>query len=187
MSTSTVRRSPKTLPPRWRKLALVVHVVSSLGWLGITMVNAVLTFTSVFTDDPRRQQAAILMMDQVGGYLLLPISLTALVSGIVLSTGTKWGLVRYRWVAIKLVLTLIAAGLTLFSLLPGIGELAAAAESTMDDAFVERGRRVDGFYPIIVSTMMYMTMTVLSVYKPGGKTPYGRRVTAIRVRESQPA
>lgn len=187
MSTSTVRRSPVTLTPRWRKLALVVHVVSSLGWLGITMVNTVLTFTSVFTDDPQRQHAAILMMDQVGGYLLLPVSLTALVSGIVLGVGTKWGLVRYKWVAIKLVLTLIAAGLTLFSLLPGIRELAAAAESTMDGAFVEMGRRVDGFYPIIVSTTMYVTMTVLSVYKPGGKTAYGRRVTAVKVRESQPA
>jgi hypothetical protein len=38
------------------------------------------------------------------------------------------------------------------------------------------GRRPDGFYSIIVSTTMYLTMTVLSVYKPGGKTPYGRRV-----------
>ncbi|MGH4001473.1 MAG: hypothetical protein ACRDTJ_28885, partial [Pseudonocardiaceae bacterium] len=96
------------------------------------MVNAVLTFTSVFTDDPRRQHAAILMMEQIGGYLLLPVSMIALVSGIVLSLGTKWGLIRYKWVAIKLVLTLIAAGLTLFSLLPGIRELAAAAESTLD-------------------------------------------------------
>ena len=187
MSTSTVRRQPKTLTPRWRKLVLVVHVMSSLGWLGITLVNAVLTFTSVFTDDPRRQHAAILMMDQVGGYLLLPVSMTALVSGIVLSVGTKWGLIRYKWVAIKLVLTLIAAALTVFSLLPGIRELAAVTESTMDGVFVEAGQRVDGFYPIIVSTTMYLTMTVLSVYKPGGKTPYGRRVTAPRVRERQPA
>ncbi|ANN18934.1 hypothetical protein SD37_27140 [Amycolatopsis orientalis] len=183
MSTPTVRRRPKTLTPRWRKLALVVHVVSSLGWLGITLVNAVLTFTSVFTDDPRRQHAAILMMDQIGGSLLLPVSLVALVSGIVLSVGTKWGLIRYHWVAIKLVLTLIATGLTLFSLLPGLRELAALTVSTVDGVFVEAGRRPDGFYPIIVSTTMYLTMTVLSVYKPGGKTPYGRRVTAARVRD----
>ncbi|MFI9453272.1 hypothetical protein [Amycolatopsis sp. NPDC052450] len=185
MSTSTVRRPPMTFTPRWRKLVLVAHVVSSLGWLGITMVNAVLTFTSVFTEDARRQHGAILMMDQIGGYLLLPVSLTALISGIVLSVGTKWGLIRYKWVAIKLVLTLVAAGLTLFSLLPGIRELAAAAESTMDGAFVAAGRRVDGFYPIIVSTTMYVTMTFLSVYKPGGKTPYGRRVAATRARERQ--
>lgn len=174
-----------TLTPRWRKLVLVVHVISSLGWLGITLVNAVLTFTSVFTDDPRRQHAAILMMDQIGGYLLLPVSLLALVSGLVLSVGTKWGLVRYKWVAIKLVLTLIATALTLFTLLPGMRELAAAVESTMDGVFVEAGRSADGFYPIVVSTAMYLTMTVLSVYKPGGKTPYGRRVTATRVRERQ--
>ncbi|MEV7548788.1 hypothetical protein AB0N89_04105 [Amycolatopsis sp. NPDC089917] len=185
MSTSTMRRPPRTLTPRWRKFVLVVHIVSSLGWLGITMVNAVLTFTSVFTDDARRQHAAILMMDQVGGYLLVPVSLTALISGIVLSVGTKWGLIRYKWVAIKLVLTLIALGLTLFSLLPGLRELAAAAESTMDGELVPMGRRVDGFYPIIVSSTMYLTMTVLSVYKPGGKTAYGRRVTATRTRESR--
>ncbi len=176
-----------TLTPRWRKLVLVVHVVTSLGWLGITMVNAVLTFTSVFTDDPRRQHAAILMMDQVGGYLLLPVSLLAAVSGIVLGVGTKWGLIRYKWVAIKVLLTLIALGLTVFSLLPGLRELAAAAESTGDGVFVAPGRRPDGFYPIIVSTTMYLTMTVLSVYKPGGKTPYGRRMTAARVRDRQPA
>ncbi|MBB5851412.1 hypothetical protein ACFQ05_39030 [Amycolatopsis umgeniensis] len=186
MSTSTVRRPPMTLTPRWRKFALLVHVVSSVGWLAITLVNAVLTFTSVFTEDPRRQHAAILMMEQVGGYLLLPVSLIALLSGIVLSLGTKWGLVRYNWVAIKLVLTLIAAGLTLFSLLPGLRELAEAATSTMDSEFVPAGRRVDGFYPIIVSTTMYVTMTVLSVYKPGGKTAYGRRVTATRARRRQP-
>ncbi len=177
-----------TLTPRWRKLVLVVHVVTSLGWLGITMVNAVLTFTSVFTDDPRRQYAAILMMGQIGEYLLLPISLLALVSGIVLSVGTKWGLVRYRWVAIKLVMTLIAVGLTLFSLLPGIRDLVAAAESTVDGQFVELGRRPDGFYPIVVSSAMYLTMTVLSVYKPGGKTRYGRRqATPAKVRVRQAA
>lgn len=167
-----------TLAPRWRKLLVVVHVVSSVGWLAITMVNGVLTFTSVFTDDPRRQHAAILMMGQIGDYLLLPISVIALVSGLALGVGTKWGLVRYRWVAIKLVMTLIAIGLTLFTLLPGIRELAETAASTVDGQFVEAGRRPDGFYPIIVSSSMYLTMIVLSVYKPGGKTRYGRRVRA---------
>ncbi|KZB85775.1 hypothetical protein AVL48_30470 [Amycolatopsis regifaucium] len=182
-----MRRPPTKLTPRWRKLVLVVHVVSSVGWLGITVVNAVLTFISVFTGDPRLQHAAILVMDRIGGYLLLPVSLIALVSGLVLGVGTKWGLIRYKWVAIKLVLTLIAVGLTLFSLLPGLRELAALTESTMDGVFVEMGRRPDGFYPIIVSTTMYLTMTVLSVYKPGGKTPYGRRATTRRDRVPQSA
>jgi hypothetical protein len=48
-------------------------------------------------------------MDLIGRWVLVPLSLGALASGIVQSIGTKWGLVRHYWVLVKLLLTIAAA------------------------------------------------------------------------------
>lgn len=47
-----------------------------------------------------------------------------------LGLGTKWGLVRYWWVAIKLALNAALVALVAFALRPGVTELAEQADGS---------------------------------------------------------
>jgi hypothetical protein len=109
-------------------------------------------------------------MDLLGYAAVLPVALLAVVSGFVLSLGTRWGLLRHRWVVIKLVLTVVAAVATAFALLPLLDAAVAHCLATGGP-----GRSGDSLVaaPIVAGTL-YTTATVLSVYKPGTRRPRRR-------------
>jgi hypothetical protein len=55
---------------------------------------------------------------------LIATGLVCLASGVVLGLGTKYGLVRYWWAAIKLALNVVLVVLVMFALRPGVVEMA---------------------------------------------------------------
>ncbi|UCA47784.1 DUF2269 domain-containing protein [Streptomyces sp. WA6-1-16] len=79
--------------------------------------------------------------------------------------GTPWGLARHRWVWTTFWLTLITTGLSIFSLRPGID--AAAADGAVDINLVIAPS---------VATGAYLFITAISILKPWGLTPRGRRL-----------
>ncbi|MBB4912147.1 hypothetical protein [Actinophytocola algeriensis] len=169
--TTTERAATRRLTPAARKLLLLPHIVVSVGWLGLNVGNLTLAITGLTTDDPGTQHAALGAMYLIGGPLLIPVSLLALVSGVLLGMYTKWGLVRYRWVLVKLLLTVIAVVLIPLSLLPGLRELSALVAATPADRLADTGPlALDMLAAGIVSTSMYVTNAVLSVLKPWGRT-----------------
>jgi hypothetical protein len=168
--TTTIERT-RRLTPTTRKLLLLLHIVTSVGWLGLNVGNLTLAITGLTTDDPGTQHAAFGAMHLVGGPLLIPVSLLALTSGVLLGIYTKWGLVRYWWVAVKLTLTVIAVVLIPLSLLPGLRELSALVADTPADRLADTGPlALDMLAAGCVSTAMYVTNAVLSVLKPWGRT-----------------
>ncbi|HEY6737620.1 MAG TPA: DUF2269 family protein [Actinopolymorphaceae bacterium] len=157
------------IPLRW--FVVVVHVISSVGWLGLTIGNLILAITGLTTDDPQLQHSVYRIATLVGGMILVPIGLITLVTGLLLSLLTRWGLVRHWWVLVKLVLTTIAVLLTPLSLVPGLQGLAELVYHTPADQLANVGR--DGVNMLVaacVSLTMYTTSVVLSVYKPWGPT-----------------
>jgi hypothetical protein len=95
---------------------------------------------------------------------VLPLALGSLVTGVVLSLGTKWGLVKHRWVLVKFVLTVIAVVATTFSLRAGLHEAADGVVGAAGG---------DVFAAACVSLAFYVFNTVLSVFKPWGRTRWG--------------
>ena len=172
---TTTERATRKLTPTAYKLLLLLHIVVSVGWLGLNIGNLTLAVTGLTTDDPTTQHAAFGAMYLVGGPLLIPVSLLALASGVLLGLYTKWGLVRYRWVLVKLTLTVIAVVLIPLSLLPGLRELSQLMADTPADRLADvSSLGPDMLAASLVSTSMYVTNAVLSVLKPWGRT---RRVT----------
>ena len=53
----------------------------------------------------RVERSCHLMIDQIDAYLVIPLAFAALASGVLVSVLTPWGLTRYWWVLVKLVLT----------------------------------------------------------------------------------
>jgi hypothetical protein len=163
------------LPRPARRAVLVAHVTVSVGWLGISL--CLLTLAIAGARDPDAFAVpAYTAMKLFADWLLLPVALLSLTTGLVLSLGTSWGLAKYRWVWVKFWLTLAATGLTVFSFKPGADEAAAlvAAGETVPST--------DLLFPPAVSLSLYAFLTAVSVLKPWGLTRRGRRLRAARTR-----
>src|SRR5215207_4708842 len=158
---------PWRLGARTRKGVLVVHIVSAGAWIGIDIAMAVVVFTALLADDENTKALCYRALELFAVWPLLTTGLVCLVSGVVLGLGTKWGLVRYWWVAIKLVLNIVLTALVLVALRP---EVSKAAEQGRQFAAGEPASLTVGnlIFPPIVSPTALLIAVVLAVFKPWG-------------------
>lgn len=155
-----------------RRALLVVHVAVSVGWLGLTLGLLTLSVTGYASKSPDTTVAAYRAMKIFSDWLVVPVALLTLVSGLVLALGTPWGLARHRWVVVKFWITLATALLTAFSLRPGIDRLAADAVAGVPDTGLSMVSAP------AVATATYLFVTAISVLKPWGPTKRGGRLRA---------
>ena len=157
-----------TLRPAHRKLWLVLHIVSAGAWIGIDVIVAVLVGIGGLSDDPARRGLAYQALGTFVGWPMLVSGLVSLVTGVLLGLGSKYGLVRYWWVAVKLVLNLVLCTLILIALQPGLGEVAQYGRDLAAGTATDRNMS-DLFFPPIVSLSALTFATILSVAKPWGR------------------
>ncbi|GAA1893690.1 DUF2269 domain-containing protein [Streptantibioticus ferralitis] len=157
------------LTRRTRRAVLVLHVTVSVGWLGLTAALLALGITGAVSRDPRTVEAAYRGMRIFGDWLVIPVSLVSLLSGLLLSLGTHWGLARHRWVYTKFWLTLAATAASIFALRTIIGQ---AADAVAAEAPVPAGGR-DLVVAPSVALSLYVFITAISVLKPWGRTRRG--------------
>ena len=163
------------MPPGLRKVALTAHITFSVGWMGAVVAFLVLVVTAITGQDARMLRAAYLAMELTGWFAIVPLALAALLTGLVMSLGTKWGLFRHYWTLFSLVLTILATVVLLVnmqtvSLLAGI-----AAEAERADVGVLRSGLPSELLHAGVGLLVLLIIQVLNVYKPRGLTPYGWR------------
>jgi hypothetical protein len=86
----------------------------------------------------------------------------------VLGLSSRWGVLRYWWVALKLALNLLLTGLVLVALAPTVGDAAGRGREAVAGAPVplEVG---DLIFPPIVSPAALAVAFVLAVFKPWGR------------------
>jgi hypothetical protein len=158
----TWRMTPKT-----RKLNVTLHVAVSVGWLGLDLGLLCLGITGLLSGDPDTVRAAYRSMGILVDVAVLPISLLTLLTGILLSLGTRWGLARYWWVLAKLALTVAA---TVASLLALRGTVHQAVGLLPATGPVDIGGAAASLVAApSVALCVYGAATALSVYKPWGR------------------
>ena len=96
------------MPPRLRKLALTAHVTASVGWLGAVACFLALAAVGLTSRDAQTVRSAYLVMEPAAWLALVPLSLASLLTGLVSSLGTTWGLFRHYWVLFKLLINVFA-------------------------------------------------------------------------------
>jgi hypothetical protein len=69
--------------------------VSWRCWMGAVVPYLALAATGLISRDVQVERAAYYSMALIGWYVLVPLSLAALITGLVQSLGTRWGLVRH--------------------------------------------------------------------------------------------
>ncbi|MDP9478689.1 MAG: DUF2269 domain-containing protein [Actinomycetota bacterium] len=161
-----------TMTPRLRKFALTAHVISSVGWLGAVVASLALAVAGLTSQDARMVRAAYIAMNSIGESVLVPLALASLLTGLVQSLGTKWGLFRHYWVLIKLLINVFAT-IVLLLYMQTLGYLAGLAADPSADLGVLRNPS-----PVLHAggaLLLLLVATTLSVYKPRGMTRYGRR------------
>ena len=160
-----------TMTPGLRKFVLTVHLTSSVGWIGAVVAYLALGVSAVTTQDAQMVRAAWIAMELIGWNVIVPLALAALLTGLVQSLSTPWGLFRHYWVLISLLLTIIAT-LVLLTRLEPISFLAGiAAEADSADLLA---LEADLLHPV-GGLLVLLVIQVLNVYKPRGLTPYGWR------------
>jgi hypothetical protein len=159
-----------TMTPRIRKLVFATHVVSSVGWIGAVVAYLALVVAALTSRDAETVRAAFLAME-LTYFVLVPLAFASLLTGVVQSLGTTWGLLRHYWVIFKLVLTVIATLVLLgnMSTVSSLADLAAAADGgDLPDA---GGQLLHAG----VGQLVLLVTAILGVYKPRGMTRYGLR------------
>jgi hypothetical protein len=156
------------LGARMRKSILVVHIVSAGAWIGIDVAMGVVVFTALIVEDDNTKALCYRALELFAIWPLFTTGLVCLASGVVLGLGTKWGLVRYWWVAIKLVLNILLTTLVLVALRPGVIEAADQGRrfAAGEPASLAVG---DLIFPPIVSPTALLIAFVLAVFKPWGR------------------
>src|ERR687894_1466749 len=94
--------------PRLRKFALAAHLTFSVGWIGAVAGYIALDVAAASSQDASTLRACYLAMELIAWYVIVPLALASLLSGLVMSLATKWGLLRHYWVLISLLLTICA-------------------------------------------------------------------------------
>ena len=153
---------------RPRQAVLIAHIVAAGAWLGIDVVVAVLVGVGAFAPT----ETAALAYQALGTFVVVPMLLSGLLTlgtGLLLGWGTKWGLVRYRWVAVKLVVTVALCTLIVVLLEPGMAEVAEYGR-TLPDGATAPDAVSELFFPPAVSLIALTFAIVLSVVKPWGRT-----------------
>jgi hypothetical protein len=162
------------MTPAMRKFVLTAHIVSSVGWLGAVAAFLALSIAGLTSADAQRIRAAYLAMDLTGWFVIVPLSFACLVTGLINSLGSAWGLFRHYWVLFKLLIATVATGLLLLHMPPTSYVANVAANTTLSTADL-RAVRIQLVADAGAAVVVLLIATVLSVYKPRGLTPYGWR------------
>jgi hypothetical protein len=162
--------------PMSRKLLLTTHIAVSVGWIGAVLAYLALVLAAMAGQGDQLLRASWIALNLTGWYVIVPLALAALISGIGIALGTPWGLLRHYWVATSLFLTAVAAGV----LLQHMSTVTFYANIAADATIVEIGHVLR---PALrgellhagVALLVLLGIEALNVFKPRGLTPYGRR------------
>lgn len=162
-----------TLSPGLRKLTLAAHLTFSVGWVGAVAAYLALDVAAATSKDAQTLRAAYLGMESIARYVIVPLAVASLLSGLVMSLGTKWGLFRHYWVLISLVLTLIATAILLVEtrVIRSLADMAADPATSGEHLRAMPSTLVHS----VGGTVVLLVILVLNVYKPQGLTRYGWR------------
>lgn len=159
------------MTPGLRRFALTLHLTCSVGWLGAVVAYLALGVSAATSRDAQTVRAAWIAMELTGWVVIVPLAIAALLTGLVMSLGTPWGLFRHYWVLITLVLTILAIAVLLLHM-PTVSTLAGVAREVDS---VELGGFGGDLLHAGGGLVVLLAITVLNVYKPRGLTPYGWR------------
>ncbi|MEU3838551.1 PDR/VanB family oxidoreductase [Streptomyces sp. NPDC028635] len=181
------RRKEFRFGARGRKLTLAVHITSSVGWMGLSLSMATLALIGYTTSDPGVAEGAYYAMYVFDETTVSLVGLTSGVSGVLLGCGTPWGLLRHWWVLVKWVLALVVLVFAWAYTHPLVLAAARRAGEAGQDAYRPGSEATLLVWTVPPLFVVLVFLSVVSVYKPWGRTARGRRYAAAARAPKAPA
>ena len=163
---------PRRLTRGRHRVLVTLHVALSVGWLGASMVMLTLSIAARVSQPDTHASSAYWAMRLLADVLLIPLSLSVILIGVLVAATTPWGLLRYRWVLVKLIATCVAVLLSLLAL-PAITQIAYQ-DATRHAVAAARDAGTRLIIAGSVSVALYLSLTAISIFKPWGRTARGR-------------
>ncbi len=170
------------MKPGLRKLALSAHLTFSVGWVGTVVAYLALGFTAANSSNVADIRSAWMAMELIGWYVIVPLAVASLLTGLVMALGSKWGLFRHYWVSISFFLTLFAT-VVLVLHMPTVTSTTEVARTAEGAVLESLGG--DLLHPGI-GLVILLVVQVLNLYKPKGLTRYGWRKQQEQLVSSDP-
>jgi uncharacterized membrane protein len=167
------------LSSRARKAVLVAHVISSVALVGSSAGVLVIALSAAATDESVAAHALYVSLRTAVFALAVPLSFIALGSGIVLGLGTKWGVLRHRWVTAKLVLLVVIILTGALVVRPSMDHVIAATAAPAPAAKADLGS--SQWQPVLAAASNIVLAAVaagLAIFKPGGRLRRRARLPA---------
>src|SRR5918992_1620811 len=159
------------MSPALRKIALASHLVFAIGWIGTVLAYLALATAAEVSESPDTVRAAWIAMEITGWYVIVPLAVASLITGLVMATGTRWGLFRHYWVLFSLVLTSFATAILVLHM-PTVSSQAHAARDADPAHLSSLGSDLE--HPLI-GLFVLLAVLILNIYKPRGMTRYASR------------
>ena len=163
------------MPAQLRRILLALHIAVSVGWIGSVAAFLSLALLGRTSADAVAVVSAYVAMNTVSLCVVTPLSIAALLSGILMALATPWGLFKHYWVMSKLTITLLAAALLMLHQFSAVA-VAAAQVRASTEALPSAGRL--GLHLIVDASLAVTSLLIvvaIAVFKPRGLTTLGRR------------
>lgn len=143
-----------------------------MGWLGAVGAYIALDVAVATGRDAELLRGLYGAMDLIVRSVIVPLAVATVVTGVVVSLGTRWGLFRHYWVVISFLLTVGAMAV----LLVEAGAVAHLADAADRATSSEQVRGLGHTLPHSVGgAIVLLVVLMLNIHKPQGLTRYGWR------------
>jgi uncharacterized protein YacL len=154
-----------------RKWLLTLHLLFSAIMLGGAVAFLIMSITAANTSNEGLLKACYTIMHVLAKTSVKYSTIGALVSGILLSVLTQWGLFKFYWIIAKEVLTALSlvlglVGMNYWSLKAVTLTTAEGLNALHDPAFIVNNNQL--WVGIILQIISITAMFIISVFKPWG-------------------
>jgi hypothetical protein len=148
---------------------LAVHVIASVALIGSSASTVGIALAASGAERPGDAHVLYATARTLVYALAIPLSLTALVTGIALGLGTHWGILRHRWVTAKLALLVAVILNGALVVRPLIGELIDATSAMGAPPRDIAATRWALPAAAALNIAFAAASAILAVFKPGGR------------------
>ncbi|MFD0619626.1 hypothetical protein ACFQZR_19330 [Paenibacillus sp. GCM10027629] len=155
-----------------KQLIIVIHVLSVVCWLGGAMCMLLLGTYMLNAENGEQLYYTLDNMHLIDVVFIRYTALVALLTGIVLSVWTNWGLFKHYWILIKLILTLSLIGFGIEYMGDWLSHIVRIAKQERFDALSDAAFLNSSYSLIggaIANIVSLIFMTAISYFKPFGK------------------
>jgi hypothetical protein len=145
------------LPLSGRNALLAAHIVFSVGLLGDSAGYLAVAVRTSTLDDPALVLDSVKTLNMFSLVFGIPLSFAALLTGVALGRGTRWGVFRYPWTVAKLMLIVTVLVVGAFVITP-------ASDQMLDGGGDRTGLLIAAAAYDVVALAV---ATTLAVFKPG--------------------